>query len=109
MIVSVQPALLGSLGNFQIPAGGLATAQTLAQLLAALSPSAVVPTGSQVVMVQSEAQVIRYRDDGVAPTATVGFQLPVSQPPVQFSMKQIASLLFIQATSGAIMNLGFYG
>ena len=110
MIISQQPSLLSSLGNFQIPAGNLASAATLATLLAALSPAAVIPPGSKVVLLQSEAQNIRYTDDGVlAPTATVGFLLFVTQAPVAFSSSQFNLLKLIQATSGGILNVGFYG
>lgn len=110
MIINQQPALLASLGDFQVPASSIATAQTLAQLLAALTPAAVIPAGARVAVLQAQAQNIRYTTDGVlVPTATIGFLLVTTMPAEQFSSLQFNKLQLIQAASGAAMTVGFYG
>src|SRR6516225_9714539 len=53
------------LGYQQIAAGGLTSAVPL--------PS--IPAGARVAQVCAEAQAVRYRDDGVAPTAAVGMPI----------------------------------
>lgn len=110
MIINLQPALLASLGNFQVPAGNMASAHTLAELLAALTPAATIPTGAKVALLQAQAQNIRYTDDGVlVPTASVGFLLSTTASAELFSSAQFNSLKLIQASSGAAMTVGFYG
>jgi hypothetical protein len=86
-----------ALGYTQIAAGGLATAVGL-----------TIPAGTEVINVQPEAQNVRYRDDGTAPTATVGFIL-FAGTMYTFSVAQAASMQFIQVTAGAILNYASYG
>jgi hypothetical protein len=56
----------------------------------------------------AEAQAVRWRDDGVAPTATVGMTLAVGVP-LRYDSKNINKLRFIEATSGGIVNATAYG
>jgi hypothetical protein len=86
-----------SLGFRQIAAGGLAGAVGL-----------TIDAGTEAVQVQPEAQNVRYRDDGVAPTATVGFTL-FAGTLYTFSVAQAASMQFIQVAAGAILNYANYG
>lgn len=80
----------------------VATAQTLAQLF-----GAAVPTNADYVVVQCETQNCRWRDDGVAPTASVGNLLTAGDSIVvrrgQFSKFQI-----IQVAATAVVNVDFY-
>lgn len=104
------PGTFGSdLGYFQIPAGSVTPAATIATMLAALGSPAVIPPGALGALLQAEAQNIRWRDDGTNPTATVGMILLSGQPPVWFSGAQMRAAKFLQATSGAILNISFYG
>ncbi len=56
-------AALKSAGFFQIPSGNLTVAATLPQLAALLSPAFVIPQGVRALLIQSEAQNLRWRDD----------------------------------------------
>jgi hypothetical protein len=68
--------------------------------------SLTVPAGATSAVITAEAQAVRYRDDGVAPTATVGMPLAVGVP-LQYT-GPLASVKFIQQTSGAILNILYY-
>ena len=76
--------------------------------LALLSLLAAATAGAQHVLLQAEAQNIRYRDDGVDPTATVGMLL-IANTIYELSVAQIARMKFIQAAASAILNITFYG
>ena len=66
-----------------------------------------VPGGSTVAMIQAEAQAVRWRDDGTNPTASVGMNLAAGQ--TMWYTGPLASIKFIQVTSGAIVNVSYYG
>lgn len=65
-----------------------------------------VPAGATFALVQAEAQSVRWRDDGTNPTASVGMLLTAGVP--QTFWGNLATVLFIQATSGAILNVSYY-
>lgn len=66
-----------------------------------------VPAGTTRALIQAEAQTIRWRDDGTAPTATVGMNLLVG---IVLEYRGVMSAFkMIQATSGAIANVSYYG
>jgi len=84
-----------SLGYVQIT--DLSTAQPL-----------TIPPGCTLVLVTPEVAAVRWRDDGTAPTATVGYPLAVGGE-LQYSATRMEALRFIQQTAGAIINVAFYG
>ena len=65
-----------------------------------------VPTGARMAQICVETQAVRYRDDGTAPTASVGmpqaaatcFQYSGSLPAIQF----------IQVTGTAVLDVSYY-
>jgi len=61
------------------------------------------PTGA---MITPEAQAIRWRDDGVLPTATVGMPLAVGVTLMYDG--DIGQIKFIEQTGGAIVNVTLY-
>lgn len=65
-----------------------------------------VPAGATMAVITAEAQAVRYRDDGVAPTATVGMPVAVGAP-FQYS-GTLSAMQFIAQTSGAILNVSYY-
>lgn len=65
-----------------------------------------VPTGAREAVIIAEAQAVRYRDDGVAPTATVGQPLAVST--VLDYTGTLSAIQFIEQTSGAKLNILYY-
>lgn len=59
-----------------------------------------------VAYIVAEAQALRWRDDGIAPTATVGMPLAVGVP---FPYDgDITGIRFIEQTSGGILNVTYY-
>lgn len=70
------------------------------------SCSGGIPVGANFAVVQPEAQAIRYRDDGTAPTSSVGMPLAVGAS--LYYAGALSSLRVISATSGAKLNVLFY-
>lgn len=66
-----------------------------------------VPNGTQLTLITAEAQNVRWRDDGVAPTASIGMLLPAGQT-LSYN-GPAAKLRFIEVTAGAKINASFYG
>jgi hypothetical protein len=65
-----------------------------------------VPAESKLAMIQAESQNVRYRDDGVNPTATVGMLLAAGDMLV-YSGK-LADIKFIEVSASAKINVIFY-
>lgn len=65
-----------------------------------------VPATATVAQLCVEAQAVRYRDDGTAPTATVG--MPAAAGTCFPISGTLSAIRFIQSTSGAILNVSFY-
>lgn len=57
------------------------------------------------VEVQAETQNVRYRDDGIVPTNSIGMLLIAGAAPTRFPYNK--ALKFIEATSGAKLNIRF--
>lgn len=83
------------LGYQQITSLGSATALT-------------VPAGATFALIECEAQAVRWRDDGSDPTATVGMNMAVADVPLVFA-GELKRLKFIEVTSGAKLNIAYYG
>jgi hypothetical protein len=65
-----------------------------------------IPTGANFAMIVCEAQSVRWRDDGISPTTTVGMPLSVG---VDFSYDgDLHRIKFIAAVAGAIINISYY-
>jgi hypothetical protein len=78
------------------------------QQITSLSASAAltVPAGATRAIITSEAQGVRWRDDGVAPTASVGMILPVL---VTLSYDgDLNRIRFIQQAASATLNVSYY-
>lgn len=72
--------------------------------------SLTVPPGARSVDLEAEGAAIRYRDDGVNPTATVGQLLPVpagGAPPLTY-FGNMSKLRFIQTAPTATLDAIFY-
>jgi hypothetical protein len=68
----------------------------------------VPPVGATFAVIQPEAQAVRWRDDGTAPTASVGQPLAVGSE-LRYDADGLSTLRFCQQTAGAILNVTFYG
>lgn len=66
-----------------------------------------LPSGARIVLVKIEGAAVRYRDDGVAPTAAIG--MPLSDGESMTYDAQMDGIQFIAQAEGAICNLAFYG
>jgi len=62
--------------------------------------------GPTMVMITAEAQAIRWRDDGIDPTSTVGMPLAAGVT-LQYD-GDIGKIRFIEQAGGAIVNASFY-
>lgn len=68
-----------------------------------------VPDGTSMVLLQAEAQDIRWRADGVDPTSSVGMLLTAGRDMVYPASKTaLEALRFIQVTPGAKINVTYY-
>ena len=59
-----------------------------------------------MAIIIAQTQAVRWRDDGVAPTATVGMPLPVGVPLVYDGPLQ--NIQFIEQTASAALNISYY-
>lgn len=92
------------LGYFQIAAGGIDTATVIANLAAAVP---LFLKGECFLVITAEAQAVRWRDDGTAPTASVGMPLAVGVERVFTGRAK--NLQFIAVVAGAVLNVTVYG
>ena len=90
-------------------AGGIGYKSLGYQQITSLSAATglTIPDGAVYAILQAEAQVLRYRDDGTNPTATVGMML---YPGGSFTYNaNLTAIKFIQADTGGILNVLYYG
>ena len=64
------------------------------------------PLGTRLVIVQCETQAVRWRDDGTAPTATVGMPLATGVDKVYTG--DFSAIKFIEQVAGAKLNISYY-
>lgn len=60
----------------------------------------------RIAIITPEAQAVRWRDDGVAPTSTVGMPLAAGVT-LQYD-GDISQIQFIEQTGGAKLNITYY-
>lgn len=78
------------------------------QQITSLSASAAltVPTGATMALIVADTQGVRWRDDGIAPTASVGMPLAVG---VSLSYDgDLKAIRFIQQAASATLNISYY-
>jgi hypothetical protein len=67
-----------------------------------------VPTGARLAVMTVDAANVRYRDDGTAPTASIGIQLSSSATqPYEYS-GDLAAIQFIAVSGSPLLNVAFY-
>lgn len=94
------------LGYGQFAAGAIDTSTLLSTIT--VGGVAGIPAGTSLVLIVPEAQAVRWRDDGTAPTAAVGQPLAAGAE-LRYTANGLANLRFISAVAGAILNCTFYG
>lgn len=72
------------------------------------STALTIPAGTTLIRIIPETQAVRWRDDGTAPTATVGQPLSVGSELV-YTAGQMSALRFIEQAVGAKLNVTYYG
>lgn len=70
------------------------------------SVSLTVPSGATLALIVPEAQNVRWRDDGTAPTASVG--MPVFVGASLSYDGDLNRIRFIQETASAKLNISYY-
>ena len=107
--------IIGSTGSFPIEVvivGGIAPYngtplgyQQITDLSSAVGlPS--IPATATYAVITIEGNIARWRDDGTDPTATVG--MPVTPFGGLLYSANLSAIKFIQAASGAILNVSYY-
>lgn len=89
------------LGHFQPAAVDAAT--TLTSIVGVQ----IAARGISLVLITPQTQAIRWRDDGTAPTATIGYPLAVGAE-LRYTGQGLANLQFISQVAGAIINVAVY-
>jgi len=72
----------------------------------AASTALTVPGGAKYALITCESQIARWRDDGVAPTAAIGMQLPPNS--AIWYDGDLAAIRFIQTAATATLNVSYY-
>lgn len=72
------------------------------------STALTIPAGTSLILIVPQTQAVRWRDDGVAPSATVGQPLAVGSE-LHYTCGSMAALRFIEQTSAAAINVTYYG
>jgi uncharacterized membrane protein YgdD (TMEM256/DUF423 family) len=86
-------------------AGG--TAKGYQQItLSGAATGLTVPALSTVAYVQVDTAPVRWRDDGTAPTSTIGMQIPIGGT-VTFS-GDMSVVKFIAASGTPVLNVSYY-
>jgi hypothetical protein len=66
--------------------------------------SLLLPAGANGVLLQATSQNVRIRIDGVAPTASVGFQIRAGDPVVLIPLWQNATIRAIEEAASAKLD-----
>jgi hypothetical protein len=82
------------------------TQQTVTTVASLTLPSDKSGTAPNFVMIVAEAQAVRWRDDGVDPTTTVGMPLAVGATLLYDG--DLNKIRFIAQVAGGIINSSFY-
>lgn len=69
--------------------------------------SLTVPAGATSALIQAATAGIVWRDDGVAPTASVGMNIQATGELVYNG--SLSAIQLIQVAAGAIANISYYG
>jgi hypothetical protein len=65
-----------------------------------------VPAGAAYAAICVETQAVRWRDDGTAPTASVGQPIPAGA--CMWYTAPLSNFQMIQQTSGAVADVSYY-
>lgn len=69
--------------------------------------SLTVPAGATHALVHTETNAVRWRDDGTAPTSSVGMYLNTTDQPLLYS-GNLNAIQFIAATGTPTIGVSYY-
>lgn len=75
---------------------------------AAAATALTIPEGTVKILIKVETQAVRWRDDGVDPTAAIGYPLAVGTELI-YESGQPTQLKFIEQALGTVINAVYYG
>ena len=101
-VSEAKPLPTKSVSGNDVPVGS--NGQLTSMAAAVALPS--VPTGALRALVQAEGQSVRWRDDGVAPTASVGTLIYVGQ--LFEYTGDLSAIRFIETAASAKLNVSYY-
>lgn len=80
------------------------------QITVTTAQSLTIPTTGTVAfaLITPETQAVRWRDDGTAPTTSVGMPLAVGAT-LKYDAKSISAFQAIAQVAGGIINVAYYG
>ena len=117
LVIAAALALLATAAEAQtpmvgvpwVPLGYCQLSPATATKLSACSINNVVgiPAGANLVVVRTESQTVRYRDDGVAPSSGAGQPILVADPPFVYE-GTLSAIQFIQTAGSATLDVTFY-
>lgn len=64
------------------------------------------PAGARFALIQAESQIVRWRDDGTNPTASVGMMIAATADMVYTG--DLSKIKLIEATVSAKVNVSYY-
>jgi len=70
------------------------------------STTLTVPSGSNAALIQAQDNNVRWRDDGTAPTTSVGMLHLASAE--RWYIGDLSALRFIETTASAVLNVSYY-
>lgn len=103
----MQPGFMGerSLGFAQSAAVDAST--LISSLTFGSAAGAGIPNGTVLLIITPQTQAIRWRDDGTAPTAAVGYPLAVGAE-LRYTAADMQNLRVISQVAGAVVNVIAY-
>lgn len=95
-------------GQYMVPLGYCQlSAVQLGSAVGLASCSGGIPAGATMAVLQADTANVRYRDDGTAPTSSVGESIVSGQIPMLYT-GSLSNLKFIAATGSPVLNVLFY-
>jgi hypothetical protein len=86
---------------------GNLTALGYQQITSLASAAALtVPAGATVALINVESQSVRWRDDGVNPTTSVGMPMPAGEE--KFFTGSLTGFRIIEVAASAKLNVSYY-
>jgi len=97
-----------ALGFCQIGSSSLSSAVTLTNTSAC---AIGVPTGAQMAEICVEVAAVRYRDDGTAPTSSIGVLVAAQSASIPTCFQYsgpLTAIQFIASTGSPVVDVAFY-